>query len=114
MALNLKKKEKKKWYHMIQKNLKVREKMNSAKERVSDFLELPKEVMGKITKLTIIENHNVLIEGYQKIVDYDDDYVKIKANNIDIIIDGKELDIQEITDYELVIEGKIYSINYQK
>ena len=33
---------------------------------------------------------------------------------MDIVIDGVGLDIKEINDYELVIEGKIYSINYKK
>ncbi len=112
--MNYKKREKKKWYKNIKNNLKIKDKMNLTKERVSDFLELPKEVISKITKITTIENNNVLIEGYQKIVDYYDDYVKIKANDMYIMIDGKELDIQEITDYELVIEGTIYSINYKK
>jgi len=112
--LDYKKKEKKKWYKEISNNLKIKDKMNLTKERLSDFLELPKEVISKITKITIIENSNVLIEGYQNIVDYYDDYIKIKTNDMDIMIDGKDLDIQEITDYELVIEGTIYSINYKK
>ena len=34
--------------------------------------------------------------------------------NMDILIDGKDLDIKEITDFDLVVEGDIYSINYQK
>lgn len=112
--MNYKNKEKKKWYKTIKNNLKVKDKLNLTKERLSDFLELPKEVISKITKITIIENNSILIEGYQNIVDYYDDYVKIKANDMYIMIDGKELDIQEITDYELVIEGTIYSINYKK
>ena len=112
--MKTKKKERKKWYRKIKEELKITEKINLTKEKVSDFLELPKEVMSKISKITVIEDKSVLIEGYQKIVDYYDDYIKIKANNLDVIIDGKSLDIQEITDYELVIEGTIYSINYKK
>lgn len=112
--MKTKKKERKKWYRKIKEELKITEKINLTKERVSDFLELPKEVMSKISKITVIEDKSILIEGYQKIVDYYDDYIKIKANNLDVVIDGKSLDIQEITDYELVIEGTIYSINYKK
>ena len=69
--------------------------------------------MSKVTKITAIENDSILIEGYKNIIDYYDDYIKIKANNMDILIDGKNLDIKEITDTDLVIEGKIYSLNYQ-
>ena len=112
--MSLKRNEKKKISKNMKNSFKVKSKIYSTKEKISDFLELPKEVMLKSTKVTSIENTSVLIEGYKKIVDYYDNYIKIKANNIDIVIDGEGLDIVEITDYELVIEGKIYSLNYQK
>ena len=114
MLLSLKKKDKKIISNRLRDSLKIRNKIYSTKEKISEFLELPREVMLKSTKITSIENSNILIEGYQKIIDYYDNYIKIKANNIDIVIDGENLDIAEITDTELVIEGKIYSLNYQK
>ena len=95
-------------------SLKVREKISNAKDKFSEFLELPQEIVDKSTKITAIDDNNILIEGYKKIEDYYDNYIKIKTNNMDIVIDGVGLDIKEINDYELVIEGKIYSINYKK
>lgn len=112
--MGLKKSEKKKWYRQIIKTTKIKTNISQAKERFSEFLELPTEVVGKATKITAIEDESILIEGYQKIVDYYDNYIKIKGNNMDIIIDGKELDIKEITDSDLVIEGTIYSLNFKK
>ena len=108
----LKKREKKKWGKEVLKSLKVREKISNAKDKFSEFLELPQEIVDKSTKITAIDDNNILIEGYKKIEDYYDNYIKI--NNMDIVIDGVGLDIKEINDYELVIEGKIYSINYKK
>ena len=112
--MSIKKKEKKKWYKNIKNEMKIKNKVVSMKEKVSTFLELPKEVIQNSTKITIIEDENILIEGYKKIVDYSDNYIKIKANNMYVVIDGTNLDIEEITDFELVISGKIYSINYKK
>lgn len=112
--MSIKKKEKKKWYKNIKNEMKIKSKVVSMKEKVSTFLELPKEVIQNSTKITIIEDENILIEGYKKIVDYYDNYIKIKANNMYVVIDGVNLDIEEITDFELVISGKIYSINYKK
>lgn len=109
-----KKNVKKKWCKDIFRNMKVKDTISAAKDRFSDFLELPPEVISSSTKVTSIENTDILIEGYKKIVDYYDDYIKIKANNMDIVIDGKDLDIKEITDSELVIQGMIYSFNYKK
>ena len=112
--MSIKKKEKKKCYKNIKNEMKIKNKVVSMKEKVSTFLELPKEVIQNSTKITIIEDENILIEGYKKIVDYYDNYIKIKANNMYVVIDGTNLDIEEITDFELVISGKIYSINYKK
>ena len=51
-----------------------------------------------------------VFEGYKKIVDYYDNYIKIKTNNMFLIIDGNNLDIKEITDDELVIDTAHYVI----
>lgn len=112
--MSLRKCDKKKITKNIMDNVKLKSKISSTKEKISEFLDLPKELLLNSTKITSIENSSILIEGYKKIIDYYDNYIKIKANNIDIVIDGENLDIVEITNYELVIEGKIYSLNYQK
>lgn len=112
--LSIKKKEKKKWYKEVYKNIKTKVQTSEAKDKFSDFLELPTEVVNSSTKVTSIENKDILIEGYKQIMDYYDDYIKIKAHNMELVIDGKNLDIKEITDYELVIQGEIYSLNYKK
>lgn len=112
--MNSKKKIKKKWYKSIKKNINEKINISNAKDKFTEFLELPKEVVGASTKITSIENTSVLIEGYKQIMDYYDDYIKIKANTMEIIIDGKSLDIKEITDFDLVIEGNIYSVNYKR
>ena len=103
-----------KWYRSMLRNIKLKEKISKAKEKFSDYLELPQEVISKSTKITSIENSSILIEGYKQIIDYYDDYIKIRTNSMDVLIDGKNLDIKEITDTDLVIEGYIYSLNYQK
>lgn len=112
--MNIKKKEKRKWYKQIAKNIKARSQISEAKDKFTEFLELPAEVVSSSTKVTSIEDTDILIEGYKQIMDYYDDYIKIKAHNMDIVIDGKNLDIKEITDFELVIQGQIYSLNYKK
>ncbi len=114
MKSTKKNKEKKKWYKEIARSIKERTQIDEAKNKFSEFLELPSEVVSRSTKITSIEDTDVLIEGYKQIIDYYDDYIKIKANNMDIVIDGKNLDIKEITDFELVISGQIYSLNYKK
>lgn len=104
----------KKIYKDILKEIKNKtsSKSSQAINTISDFLEIPKELISKSTKVTIIENTKILIEGYNQILDYYDHYIKIKANSVDLMIDGKGLDIKEITDADLIIQGEIHSINY--
>ncbi len=106
---------KKKWGKELIKNIKKSsiKKRNEIVDTFSEFLEIPKELVTNMTKITTIENRNVMVEGYNQIIDYYDDYIKIRTNNIDLIIDGKDLDIKEITDTDLIIQGEIFSINYK-
>jgi sporulation protein YqfC len=105
----------KKVYKEILKEIKNKtsKKSSQAINAISDFLEIPKELISKSTKVTIIENSKILVEGYNQILDYYDNYIKIKANSVNLMIDGKNLDIKEITDSDLIIQGEIYSINYK-
>ena len=72
------------WYRKLVKNMHVKENISDAKEKFSCFLELPREVVSKSTKLTSIENNNVLIEGYRQIIDYYDDFVFDQLSGKDI------------------------------
>lgn len=112
--MKLNKKEKKKFCSNIIKSIRSKSSINNAKDKFSEFLEIPQEIISNYTKVTSIEDTDILIEGYKKIVDYYDNYIKIKTNNMYIVIDGSNLDIKEITDSELVISGKIYSLNYKR
>lgn len=109
-----KKSEKKSWSKFVSKGIKVKNKISNAKDRFADFFELPKEVIKNTTKTTMIGNDSVLVEGYDRVVDYLENYIKIKGNMLEIIIDGLNLDIKEVTDNDLVISGNIYSVNFKK
>lgn len=112
--MKINKKEKKKFCKNLLKNIKMKSNINNAKDKFSEFLEIPQEIVSNYTKVTSIEDTDILIEGYKNIVDYDDNYIKIKTNNMYLVIDGSNLDIKEITDSELVITGNICSLNYKK
>lgn len=108
------KRERKLWGRIVSRSIKIKNGTSDAKNRFADFFELPQEVIKNTTKLTIINNDNILIEGYDRIADYLENYIKIKGKNLDIVIDGSNLDIKEVTDNDLVITGNIYSINYKR
>lgn len=106
----------KKKKNIVAKNTKIFEKANikidSIKDKITNFLELPKEMLGGYTKISIIDNNYLLLEGSSKIEDYTETYIKLKTDKNIIIIEGKKLDIREMSKDELIIEGKITNISY--
>lgn len=103
--------------HKYKINLNKIKKINCAKEKmkdkITDFLEMPKELTQNNTKITLINNKYLYLEGSNKIEDYYKHYIKIKTELFEIILDGKEMEIKEIDEKELIIEGKIYNISYK-
>lgn len=82
------------------------------KEKVTRFLEIPQELVGDGTRLSIVDNTMVLLEGKNKIEDYYSHFIKIKTSKNTIIIDGKNMEIKGMEDSELVIEGNILTISF--
>ena len=94
------------------KKINFKNKVSVAKEKFLEKLNLPDELVYDYAKITMIENTEILIEGSNNIVDYYDNYIKVQTKNVYIIIDGKNLNINEINDNELLISGNITNIGY--
>jgi sporulation protein YqfC len=112
--MKITKKDKKNWFKDISENLKSNSISSKIREQFSSIVEIPSYVTTNMSKITIINNNSILIEGYKNVVDYYEHYIKISCNNLTILIDGKKLNINEITSEELLISGEIFSINFKK
>lgn len=84
------------------------------KEKVTNILELPKDVVLNIPRLTIIGNGSVMIENYKGIIEYESTRVRINTNSGIIKISGSRLSIKEMTDEDLILEGQIASLEFMK
>lgn len=111
--MKISKKERKKWFKEILSKKRIKEAASNFRDAFSEIVDIPNYVISDSSKITMVDNKQVLIEGYKNVVDYYLHYIKIRGNNIEIVIDGKDLDIKEITDDDLVITGKIFSVNFK-
>ena len=107
----------KKKKHKINFNIKSIKKVKVGREkmvnRIASFLEMPEEVVGDNTKITLVDNKYLYLEGNNQIEDYYNHYIKIKTKKNVIALDGKHMEIKEISDSELCIEGQILGITYE-
>lgn len=98
----------------IRKLKKVRNTENKIVSRIADFLEMPEEILSDNTKITLIDNRYLYLEGNNQIEDYYDYYIKIRTKKSIIILDGKNMEIKGINDSELSVEGEIVNITYER
>jgi len=98
----------------IRKIKKAKESKEKMVDRIADFLEMPEELVGDNTKITLVDNKYLYLEGKNQIIDYYDHYIKIKTKKVTITLDGKKMEIKEINDNELVVEGELLNISYNK
>lgn len=88
-------------------------KENRALSKVNKLLEIPQEVSTDIPKLTVIGFQKMLIENYKSILEYQDFYIRISTYIGILNINGFELNLSEMTTEDLLITGKIESIDFE-
>ena len=94
----------------MRKNKKIKEKQN----RLDKLLEIPKEISSSLPKITIMGFEELLIENYKSILEYQDFYVRLLTHIGIININGFELKLNEMTNDDILIRGKIDSIDFEK
>jgi len=97
----------------LRKIRKVKNNREKMVNRIANFLEMPEELFDNNIKITLVDNKYFYLEGYNQIDDYYNHYIKIKTKKNIIALDGKNMNIKEISDSELCIEGEILGITYE-
>ncbi len=88
------------------------ERLTRMKENISDALEIPKDILLDLPKITFIGNLQVNIENHKGIIEYETDNVRVKMKNGIIKVTGMDLAIKTIISEEIIISGKIASIDF--
>ena len=86
------------------------------KKKQSKFnrmLDMPMEISSNKPKLTIIGFEELLIENYKGILEYEEFFIRINTYVGIININGFELELDEMTTDDLLITGKIDSIDFE-
>lgn len=87
-----------------------RRKMQS---RIGNLLEMPNEITTNEPKLTIQGFKELLIENYKGILEYEEFYVRISTHIGTININGFNLNLKQMTDEDIMVTGKIDSIDLE-
>ena len=91
----------------------MRSKRMKKNSRINDILELPSEVTSNKPKITIVGFEEMLIENYKSILEYEEFYIKINTYIGAININGFNLQLEEMNTDDLLVTGKIDSIDFE-
>lgn len=89
-------------------------KKHRLKEKVTEILELPKEIVLNMPKLTMLGNGDLIVENYKGIVEYDEGIIRLNTTSGIIKVTGSNIYIKEITLENIMIFGDIQSLEFIK
>jgi sporulation protein YqfC len=98
----------------LKKNKRNKEQKSGLKMKVTEALELPKEIVLNMPKLTMLGSGDLIIENYKGVIEYSEEKVRINTASGIIKISGSNLIIKEITAEDIIIKGIISSLEFLK
>lgn len=88
-------------------------KLYSTRENISEKLDLPRDIMLDIPKITIMGDSEIVIENHKGIIVFEDDLVKVNSRIGSVSILGKGFEILFIGGKTLTLSGKFKSVVYE-
>ena len=89
-------------------------KNNRLSKKINKVLEVPRELSDENTKITIIGFDEMLIENYKGVLEYQEFYIKIKTDIGNININGFNLKLEQVTQDDISVKGKIESLDIER
>lgn len=88
--------------------------MSKKFNKIAQMLDMPRELDKKQTRVTIISFDEILIENYKGIMEYEEFFVKINTEIGIININGFNLNLEQMTNEDVLVKGVINSIDLER
>lgn len=82
--------------------------------KLESLLDIPREVVSTDIKITINGFEEILIENYKNILEYQDVLIRVNTYEGTVTIYGFNLKLEELTDEDIKVNGKIDTIELEK
>lgn len=80
---------------------------------IDTILDVPKEVVTGLPKITILGFNEILIENYKGILEYEEYYIRVNTYIGVININGFNFNIKQMTEEDILITGQIDSLDIE-
>jgi sporulation protein YqfC len=91
----------------------VEDKLNRTKQGIADKLDLPRDIILNVPKITVTGHNEIIIENHKGVVVFNENEVKINSGIGLIAIYGVDFEILFMGGSTITIGGKFKSIIYE-
>lgn len=82
--------------------------------KINSFLEIPEEVYEGSPKITIVGFDEMVIENLKGVLEYEEYFIRINTSIGIININGFDLKLENMTNDDIKIKGKIENIEIER
>jgi sporulation protein YqfC len=92
----------------------VNNKLDTTKEIFADKLELPRDIVLDLPKITIIADNEISVENHKGILLFEEDKIRIKSKVGVISIEGEEFQVLYLEGSTVTVSGNFKAVRYEK
>ena len=91
----------------------MKENLFNKRSELIEKLDLPKDVMCNLPRITVIGNEEILIENHNGIESFDNECIKVNTKCGCVKIAGRNFEILYIAAETIVVSGQFKAIDYE-
>ncbi|UZW12640.1 sporulation protein YqfC [Clostridium pasteurianum] len=91
----------------------MQNRISKVKKDLAEKLDIPADVILNIPKITIVGDDEITIENHQGILQFSDNFIRIKSSLGNIGIEGSDFEILFISGTTIVLSGVFKSMEYE-
>jgi len=88
-------------------------KMPKIKEKLTNLLSLPKEIVLDLPVLMATGRNEINVENYKSLIEFTETRIRIRTKDGEMAVEGEGLKLRQITTENILIYGKITGILYR-
>ena len=81
-------------------------------ERFAESIDLPLDTFGNLPQVQLCGNREAVVEGYRRVLEYDDNLLRIRAKRMEIGFWGSELTLKCLNRENVIVSGKLERIEF--
>lgn len=91
----------------------MQKRFERSREIISEKLDLPKDIILSVPRITIVGDNEITIENHKGIIVFDRNIIRINTKVKVVNIEGENFEILYIGDSTISVSGKFKSISYE-